>query len=435
VGLLTTSERSAEPYDRFRTRVIFPIESVTGRVVGFGGRIVSGEGEGAPKYLNSPESPIYHKGETLFGLGWNRNAIRREGVALLVEGYMDVVALASAGIENAVAALGTALTEEHARLLTRYTRRALLLFDSDEAGERATFRAADALLAHGIHPSVVTLPPGEDPDTLVRAQGAAGLQRFLDAAVDVMDRKLQLLDEKGYFGSIEKVRSAVDKLLPTLRAVRDPALRDIYLASVARRTGVRTETLEEEVARGIRPAQTPGTPPPERALPAGRRGVAGRRETRISGLGPERQLLLVLLRDRSLIERALERIGPGEFRDASYRAIFEALADHPDLDRIPEGSASDVVARFEALMRDPEEVEHTERTFLDTLSELEDRTLRERQAAMAEEIRSASSEDEKLRLAKELEQLRRERAARWHSGRIRRGGPVGIGGDDQRVNE
>jgi hypothetical protein len=191
------------------------------------------------------------------------------------------------------------------------------------------------------------------------------------------------------------------------------------------------ETLEEEVARGVRPtASVPGA-----GRAAARAPGLGRREARISGLGPERQLLLVLLRDRTLVERALERIGPGEFRDPAYRAIFEALADHPDLQGLPAESPPEAVERFEALMRDPEEVEHTERIFHDTMAELEDRTLRDRQAAMTEEIRAASSEDEKRRLAQELEQLRRERAARWHSGRIRRGGPVGISGDDQRVNE
>jgi hypothetical protein len=135
------------------------------------------------------------------------------------------------------------------------------------------------------------------------------------------------------------------------------------------------------------------------------------------------------------LERALERIGPGEFRDPSYRAIFEALSDHPDLQHLPEGSAPDAIERFEALMRDPEDLEHTERTFQETLSSLEDRTLQQRQEEMAREIRAASSEEEKVRLAKALDQLRRERAGHWHSGNIRRGGPVGIGGDDQRMSE
>src|SRR5690606_4023853 len=132
-----------------------------------------GEREGAPKYLNSPETPIYQKGSHLYGLSRAKTAIRREGVVLVVEGYMDYVSLAARDIENVVAVLGTAMTEEQALLLARYTQQALLLYDSDTAGLRATFRTADALLGAGIHPLVVTLPPGEDPDSVVRRGGAA----------------------------------------------------------------------------------------------------------------------------------------------------------------------------------------------------------------------------------------------------------------------
>ncbi|MEX0842745.1 MAG: DNA primase, partial [Gemmatimonadota bacterium] len=214
VGLLTTSPKANEPYDRFRGRLIFPIESIRGKVVAFGGRVIGPEAKGVPKYLNSPESPVYHKGQTLYALGWNRNSIRREEAALVVEGYMDVVSLAAAGVENAVATLGTAMTGEQAALLRRYARRVLLLFDSDEAGMRATFRAGDALLAAGVHPSVVSFPPGEDPDSVVRVEGAAALRRHLGEAVDVLDRKIQLLEERGFFESVDGVRRALDKLLP-----------------------------------------------------------------------------------------------------------------------------------------------------------------------------------------------------------------------------
>jgi len=439
VGLLTTSERSREPYDRFRGRVVFPIESSSGRIVGFGGRVLDGGGTGVPKYLNSPESPIYHKGAVLYGLSWNRNAIRREGVALIVEGYMDVVALASAGIENAVAALGTAITDDHARLINRYTGKALLLFDSDAAGEKASFRAADILLAWGIHPSVVTFPPGDDPDTVVRAEGAEGLVRYLDAAVDVLDRKLHLLEERGYFGSIERVRTAVDKLLPTLRSVRDPALRDIYVASVAKRTGVRRETLEDEVARSERTARatgaTSGAGPGRPGMGPGA-SAQGRRSPRGSGverLGPERQLLLVLLRNRGWVERALERIGVEEFRDPSHRAIFGALAEDPELVHPPEGFPPEAVARFEVLMADPEDVEHTERVFHDTLAKLENRAMKVRQEAVLRRLREAATPQEERELGAELTRLRHERTGEW--GRIRREGPVGVGRDEPQVDE
>ncbi|MDT8370109.1 MAG: DNA primase, partial [Longimicrobiales bacterium] len=261
VGLVTTSEKSPEPYDKFRHRIIFPIEALRGRVLAFGGRLLGEEERGGPKYLNSPETVLYHKGRTLYGLAANRHAIRRQEAALVVEGYIDLVSIAAFGFENTVATLGTAMTVEQAQLLRRCTRRVLLLFDSDRAGLKASFRAGDLLLSQGIHPSIVTLPPGEDPDTLVQNAGAEALREHLENAVDLLDRKLQILEERGYFDSIDGRRDAVDRLLPTLRATVDPTLRDIYIDQVAERTGVRRRTLEEELARiaATRGAPTGGT--------------------------------------------------------------------------------------------------------------------------------------------------------------------------------
>ena len=249
VGLLTTSERSPEPYDRFRDRIIFPIETLPDRVVAFGGRVLDGGVKGAPKYLNSPETPLYHKGEVLYGLSSARHAIRREGGVLVVEGYMDVVSAVSAGLDHVVATLGTAMTPEHARLLKRYTTQVFLLFDSDLAGQKATFRAGDVLLSEGLHPSVVTLPPGEDPDSVAQSEGSDGLARYIDQALDIVDRKLQILEERDFFSSIDGVRRALDGLLPTVRAAADPALRDIYASKVAERTGVRSETIQDELRK------------------------------------------------------------------------------------------------------------------------------------------------------------------------------------------
>ncbi|TVR58961.1 MAG: DNA primase [Gemmatimonadales bacterium] len=442
-GLLTTSERAPEPYDRFRNRIIFPIESVTGKVLGFGGRILGSDGRGAPKYLNSPETPVYQKGRTLYALGWNRNAIRRDEVALVVEGYMDVVALAAGGVGNAVATLGTAMTTEQATLLARYTQRALLLFDSDEAGLRATFRAGDVLLAAGVHPSVVSFPPGEDPDTVIRGEGVGGLRRYLNDAVDLLDRKVQLLDERGYFGSIDRTRRAVDKLLPTLRAVADPALRDMYVAKVSERTGVRRETLEEEVRRreasGLPassgrdpsgPSESTGVGPrpggfgrPSGSGRSGGMGGAARRRTRPSGwglgLGPERQLLLVLLRARELVERAAERVGPEDFEDAEARELFQHLMDDPELAPDDPGLAPEVRERLMALLGDPEELDHTERVFEESVVRLLDRRLQRRREELERELRSAESPDEKRGILEALNTLQLERRGRWNV--IRRG--------------
>jgi DNA primase len=247
-GLLSTSERADEPYDRFRDRLVFSIRDLRDRPVGFGGRDLSGE-EDVPKYINSPDSPIFTKGRTLYALNWARHAIRKREHALVVEGYTDALSLHVRGLETAVAPLGTALTEEQAGTLVRYARKVFLLYDSDPAGLRATFKAGDRVLAAGGHPMVVTLPEGEDPDSLVRKAGIEALREYVDDAVDVLERKLQILERKGYLDTIEGRRRAVDGILSTLRAASDSALRDLYLTRAVDRLGVRRETLIREVAR------------------------------------------------------------------------------------------------------------------------------------------------------------------------------------------
>ena len=195
-------------------------------------------GPGEPKYLNSPESPIFHKGSMLYNLHHAKQAIRREESAILVEGYFDVLRLVIAGLDHVVAPQGTGLTPDQAALLRRFAPSVTLLYDSDGPGLRATFRAAEEFLRHKMRVKVATMPDGEDPDTLVRKGGAAALAPILKDAVDVLDRKIQLLERKGWFEGLEHRREALDKLLPTARAAADPIARDLYLARISERTGV-----------------------------------------------------------------------------------------------------------------------------------------------------------------------------------------------------
>nr|MBA3554694.1 DNA primase [Gemmatimonadales bacterium] len=227
---LTVARDDGSIHPRFRGRLLFPIHDLRGRVAGFGGRLL---GPGEPKYLNSPESAIFHKGRQLYNLHQAKGAIRKEETVILVEGYFDVFRLLLAGVDHVVAPLGTALTADQAALLKRYAPSATLLYDSDQAGLRATFRAGDELLRHAIRVRVATLPPGEDPDTLVRSGGARALEAVLGDAVDLLERKIQLLERRGWFEGVEHQREALDRLLPTIRAAADPITRDLYLKAVS----------------------------------------------------------------------------------------------------------------------------------------------------------------------------------------------------------
>jgi DNA primase len=404
-GLIKESEHGGEPYDRFRARVIFPIATASNRLIAFGGRVLGAASEGAPKYLNSPETPIYRKGETLYGLNWSKTAIRREGSALVVEGFMDYVSLAAHGVEHVVAGLGTALTAEQASLIARYAGRAYLLYDSDPAGLRATFRSADALLRAGVHPLVVTLPEGEDPDSLVRARGAGALREAVERGTDVLERKLEMLEARGFFEAIEGSRRALDRLLPTLRAVIDPALRDIYIGRVAARTGVRPETLERELS--VRPDPFAGGTAPARG--ASPRRAASREERvprTLAGVAADRLLLLLLLRDPHLVGRAVAVVTPDAFRRPEHRAIFEALSKARMAEDAAVGPAVglDAAAAVElaALQAERQEITDAERTFHEVVAALRARPLLEEHARLLNALETATGP--------ELEALTRRRA-------------------------
>lgn len=412
-GLLATSERADEPYDRFRARLIYSIHDLRDRPIAFGGRVIGPASDQVPKYINSPESPIFHKGRTLYGLVWARHEIRREEASLVAEGYMDVLALHRAGLHTAVAPLGTSLTDEQAELLARYAKKCFLLYDSDPAGLRATFRAGDALLAAGVHPMVVSLPAGEDPDSLLRNGGTEALAPLIEDAVDILERKLQILERQGYLDSIEGRRRAVDGLLATLRAVRDPALRDLYLARAAERTGVRRETLVREVAR--EPARGVMRPRTEREPGGGPARPGGDAPATDGETLAERSLLLLLLRDRGLVESTRGRgLAPAHFREPAFRSIYEALTEAgPDAgpEALAERLAPGEAARLEELAGDATELVHPGEVLEQALRRLLNREGLERLRQIDRELELAVEEQAKRLLVEKAELARRLRKA------------------------
>ena len=390
---------------RLRGRLLFPIHDLRARVVAFGGRIL---GEGEPKYLNSPDSPVFHKGKLLYNLPVAKHAMRKAERAILVEGYFDVLRLSLAGIEEVVAPLGTGLTPEQAQLLQRHAPHVTLLYDSDDAGLRATFRAGDELLRQGLRVSVATLPPGEDPDTLVQKRGAAGLEAILKDAVDPLERKIQILDRKAFFSSLPGRRRALDRLLPTIRAAKDPITRELYISRAAEAAGVRKDVLEREVTgdggRGTGGAAPSLVPRPLSPLPA----------------SAEKALLLLMLEGQPWLARVTEAVDAEELQFLPYRAVFEAVADDAVL------ALDDTSARaYEQLKgeglggRDPNEMYELAVTWMEArrlerqLEQLDD------QLPFESPERQASLIAEKRRVFDEL----RKRYPRYKIAARRRGAP------------
>jgi DNA primase len=233
-------------YDIFRDRLMFPIISPTGQVIGFGGRVL---GDQQPKYLNSPESEIFHKGKVFYGLHETAKHIRVEDRVVVVEGYMDFLALYQAGLKPVVATLGTALTPDHARVIKRMTKRVIVLFDGDEAGQEAAERSLPLLLQEGLIPQALILPEGMDPDDFVKAKGLGVLEELLRLAPElfivVLDKHL-----KGYRGTNAEKVAMVDKMAGHIRACSDRRLKELYIQEVAQRLGVENDWVLRAVSAG-----------------------------------------------------------------------------------------------------------------------------------------------------------------------------------------
>ena len=414
-GLLATDDEQTEPRPRFRGRLIFPIHDPSGHAVGFGGRLI---GAGEPKYLNSPDSPTFSKGRLLYNLHGAKQSIRREDRVLVVEGYFDAVRLVAAGIESVVAPLGTALTEAQAVLLRRYTRNAFLLYDSDQPGLKATFRAADILLAQGMAVQVVTLPEGEDPDTFVGAHGRERLDELLDGALDVFERKVQILERAGWLATLRQRRQATDRLLDTIRVTSDAVTRDLYVARASEALGVSRELLLREA--GAPTAATPSREAPGRAVAAGpgAPGGSSRPEPRQTderrrpgvqrGAAAERDLLAVMLNAREQVESVAERVSADDFRNASYRRIFSALlASGADasVDTLAGAVEQEDVPVLEALLARHDVLTDVDRAIDGSLAKLRLRPLYARMAEIDRDLPLAN-DAEKNELIAEKARLR-----------------------------
>lgn len=411
-GLLVKGEDGSEPRPRFRGRLMFPILDSMGRNIGFGGRLL---GPGEPKYLNSPESTVFSKGKTLYGLNWAKNDIRREDQVLVVEGYFDVVRLMAAGATTVVAAMGTALTDAQAAALRKLTKNVFLLYDSDKAGLQATFRSGDELLRQGVSVRVVTLPEGDDPDTFVKAHGAAALTARLKDAIDVFERKIQLLERAGMFSELQKKRRALDRLIPTVRATSDEIMRDLYLSRASEVSGVAREVLERELRGKPTPVVSVSSSPPPapspRISPAARVRRGERRAQHTErGASAERELIRAILLNRARIEQIAEKLGEQSIRDPQYRAIYRALiAADPDstIEEVTANLDEETIETVEDILAEGANQIDPERTLGDSFATLRARDL-DRRAAELDRVIPLADGAQKDKLIAEKEAIREE---------------------------
>ena len=420
-GLLVAREGSVEPRARFRHRLMFPIFDGAGHVVGFGGRVL---GDGEPKYLNSAESEVFAKRKLLYGLNWAKQAIRKADRLIIVEGYFDVIRLMLAGITEAVAPLGTALTEDQAALIRKYTKNVFLLYDSDRAGLKATFRAGDILLAGGSSVRVITLPSGEDPDTFVAKFGTDAFEKVADASIDVYDRKIQLLERGGWFADLRRKRQALDKLLPTLRATADHLTRDLYVSRTSEVAGVSRDQLVRELSVAPRERRVPAETgaPPAAPEPAVRRRER-RADRRAVGVRAERELVRLLLAYRRCVEATAERIAADVFTDPLYRDIFTELSMDSDraVDELAATLDDDGVAVLQELLDEPVSFDRIEEAIDANINSLLARGIAvrmgeiDRLAPLANDAQKDDLNREKTRLAGELRALGRPRWKAFNS--------------------
>ncbi|HXJ36696.1 MAG TPA: DNA primase [Candidatus Eisenbacteria bacterium] len=360
-------------YDRFRDRLMFPISDLAGRTIAFGGRVLPGapaSDNPPPKYLNSPESPLFKKGQTVYGLALARDAIRARDRVVVVEGYLDVIAVAQAGIGEVVAPLGTALTVDQLRVLRRFTEAVIACFDGDEAGRRAAARSFPTFVEAGLWGRGVFLPAGDDPDTFVRSRGGDALARELERAVPLVDAYVDSLAGTR-LDAVGRRADAAKEVARVLRGVDNPFERDVLARLAADRLGVREQMLRGEV--------TPAAAPPAAA--------------RTSAPSVEQQLVELM----ALEPRLAEQVGASgviaEFEEPTWRALAESMVagaatDDPAavIERLPRDLRDRVVRR----LLDTEQ-DDRERALADLIGAIRARRSGRTRGALIEALRAAEA--------------------------------------------
>ena len=384
--------------DKFVGRVMFPILDVAGRIVGFGGRVIT---EGLPKYLNSPETPLFHKGSTLYGLYEAKEAIRREERVIVVEGYLDALALCQFGIASVVATLGTALTPDHVRILARYTKNIIALFDGDLAGKKAAARSFEIFIEGGVLGKGAFLPSGEDPDSFVRTHGKDVLETILNRAEPLADYFVKWLESQ-YGRSLQGRSQIAQEVSRILMKVRNPFEADLLARRASDALGIREELLRLP-AQGARAQSRPVGSRPGRSI-ADRAVAADLAERSLLGL----ILRFSRIAERAAAEQDLQSLVAETWKDVMVRALdLWKTQGTIDMAFLMQELAPEAAAQVSGVFLEAEKIEESEaeKMMSDCLAHLRRRHLKNLQSEARRAIRVAEENQD--------ENVRKERILEW----------------------
>ncbi|MDP3790583.1 MAG: DNA primase [Candidatus Omnitrophota bacterium] len=309
-GLAISNEKGGY-YDRFRKRLMFPIFDLKGRVLGFGGRVLDSS---LPKYMNSPETCIYSKGRHLYGLNLSKDEIKKQGYALIVEGYLDFIIPYQAGAKNIIATLGTALTIDQVKLLKRFANTSIMVYDPDEAGEAASLRNMDMFIGEGVNVYIAELPKGFDPDNYIRKFGTDDFIKMTKSSKNLFDYKLYKLSSRFDIKTAHGKAAIAGEMLPTISRIENAVLRSNLVKKLAEKLSVDEESIRTEL-RKVKPdygARTYNVTP-----------VEARKDSKSA----EKMVLALLLEGESFVRRAKESLTLDEYKDSLVRDVIKAVYD------------------------------------------------------------------------------------------------------------
>ena len=313
-GLIVKRSEGEGYYDRFRGRIIFPIRDIAGKVIAFGGRVMD---DSLPKYLNSSETPLYSKSNTLYCLDMAKEFGRRQGYFIIVEGYLDAIACHQYGVRNAVATLGTALTEGHLRLMRRFSDKLVLIFDPDPAGVKASLRGFDLFMTSGMKVNVVSLPDGDDPDTFLQKHGHDAFAACLRKSVKFMDFVLEQVLKSGSLASIDDKVQKAEEMLGFIAKIPSGIERDHYIKKTAEALDLNETVLRQEIPTHTRRA----------ASASG--GAKGFVPVPAWGHRPKAEEILIhlMLKDEEIARSLKEQIQPQDFTDPLFQRVVQRIFD------------------------------------------------------------------------------------------------------------